>query len=246
MSDVLLLAAALPPLFLIYRIYQMDAVEHEPIGLIIKLLIAGGAVTVIASLLESALTVLYSGPYLSQLASDLIHYFIVVAIVEELCKYGAARLMTWKDPAFDYTFDGVVYCVTASLGFALVENIMYAGIYGMRTAVIRAFTAIVLHAVCGVFMGCYYGAAKQYSAYGNKSSATKMTARSILVPVVIHGIYDFCASQDSTLFSAIFLVFLVFLYYAAYKRVSALEKNDTPLPGADGDQRGYGPDGRGY
>ena len=121
-------------------------------------------------------------------------------------------------------------------------------VFGMRTALLRAFTAIVLHAVCGVFMGCYYGSARQSSANRNGNAESMMNARSILIPVLIHGFYDFTASQSSTVFTVIFFIFLIFLYYTAYKRINALERSDTPIQESGsyryGDQRGYDQDDR--
>ncbi|MGI6205576.1 MAG: PrsW family intramembrane metalloprotease [Anaerovoracaceae bacterium] len=230
MNDIILLVAATPPLFLVYQIYKIDAVEHEPVGLIIKLLVGGGAVTIAASLLEYFFSFLYAGD-ISALAAQLIHYFLVVAVIEECCKYVVLRLMTWNNPAFNYTFDGVVYAVSASLGFALVENVMYTAALGIKTGLIRAFTAIVLHAVCGVFMGCYYGASKKCSVSGNANAASMMNARSLIVPILIHGTYDFCASNSSTIYTAAFFIFLIFLYFIAYNRIKSLERNDTPIQG---------------
>ncbi|MDD6255294.1 MAG: PrsW family intramembrane metalloprotease [Eubacteriales bacterium] len=247
MNDILLLVAVSPPLFLIFQIYKMDSVEREPVSLLIKLLIGGGLITFAASLLENAFQFLYAGN-MPHYMSQFIQYFIVVAISEECCKYLVMRLLTWRSPEFNYTFDGVVYAVTVSLGFALVENVMYAQLFGMRTALLRAFTAIVLHAVCGVFMGCYYGSARQSSANRNGNAESMMNARSILIPVLIHGFYDFTASQSSTVFTVIFFIFLIFLYYTAYKRVNALERSDTPIQESGsyryGDQRGYDQDDR--
>ena len=52
---ILLLAALLPPLFLMIKIYKLDKVEKEPGGLIVKLLIFGVLTTVPAAFLESLL-----------------------------------------------------------------------------------------------------------------------------------------------------------------------------------------------
>ena len=53
--------------------------------------------------------------------------------------------------------DGVVYGVAASLGYAAYENIEYVlyvdGEPSFDIALLRAFTAIPLHALCGVIMG---------------------------------------------------------------------------------------------
>lgn len=38
---------------------------------------------------------------------------------------------SWRDDNFNYKFDGVVYAVFVSLGFAAFENIMYVFSYGL-------------------------------------------------------------------------------------------------------------------
>lgn len=49
---ILLLAALLPPLFLMIKIYKLDKVEKEPGGLIVKLLIFGVLTTIPAAFLR--------------------------------------------------------------------------------------------------------------------------------------------------------------------------------------------------
>ena len=64
-------------------------------------------------------------------------YFVVVAISEEGFKYVLLKKRTWKSREFNCEFDGVVYAVFVSLGFALWENIFYVLSYGFATAVAR-------------------------------------------------------------------------------------------------------------
>ena len=227
--DYLLLAAVVPPLFLGYRIYKMDSVEKEPVSLLIKLLVGGGLITFVASVAEDLLSVLHSSPVLSYWAAQVIENFIVVALTEELCKYIILKWMTWKNPEFNYTFDGVVYAVTVSLGFALVENIMYVYAYGINTAMIRAFTAIIAHAVFGVIMGYYYGEARKAASAGRGAAALGLRNRGILMAVLLHGLYDLTASQESELFTLLFLLIVVGMYIVTYRRLKVIQAADTEI-----------------
>lgn len=56
---------------------------------------------------------------------NIISLVIIVPIVEEYCKYFFVRKAIRDDPAFDEPIDGVIYATTASLGFAMIENIFY-------------------------------------------------------------------------------------------------------------------------
>ena len=95
---------------------------------------------------------------------DALLYFGVVAVSEEGFKFLLLHRRTWRESEFDCCFDGVVYAVFLSLGFALWENIRYVLAYGFATAVARALTAVPGHACFGVFMGAWYGAARREAA----------------------------------------------------------------------------------
>ena len=50
-----------------------------------------------------------------------------------------------------------------------------------------------------------------------------------IVPVILHGFYDFCLSMDSGKFVGIFLLFDVLMVISAAKKVNKLSENDAPL-----------------
>ena len=225
--------AAIPPLFLLYKVYKMDSVEKEPLRLIVTLLAGGGLTTFVAAALESVGSVLYTWTP-NVFISNLIQFFVVVAIAEEGVKYLMLRKLSWNHPAFDYTFDGVVYAVSVSLGFALVENIMYVAMYGVGTAVVRAFTAIILHGICGIFLGIYYGMAKKHAVSGDAKGASSLIKRGLLIAVLTHGMYDFCASMGTEIWTTIFFVFLIIIEIIAYRKIKAFQKIDTRVDGFGG------------
>ena len=101
-------------------------------------------------------------------------YFGVVAFSEEGAKYFLLKRRTWNSAAFNCQFDGVVYAVFVSLGFALWENISYVLMYGLSTALVRAVTAVPGHACFGVFMGVWYGLAKRL--HGRERTARPSSA----------------------------------------------------------------------
>lgn len=82
-----------------------------------------------------------------------------------------------------------------SLGFATLENIMYVlgsadvdvkG--GFVTGVVRMFTAVPAHAICGVIMGYFFGKSKFEDEHKQKNLALALIA-----PAAFHGAYDFFA-----------------------------------------------------
>ena len=120
----------------------------------------------------------------------------------------------------------MVYAVFVSLGFALWENIGYVAMYGFGTALVRAVTAVPGHACFGVFMGIWYGAARRYANEGDFIGERVCRRRALLLPVLIHGMYDFLASLDFDYSGLIFIVFIIVVFLAASRRVKIVSRND--------------------
>ena len=174
---------------------------------------------------------------------QLIENFICIALVEEGCKWFFVFLVTRKNKNFNCLFDGVVYSVFVSLGFAAAENLFYVFQYGFGNALLRMVTAVPAHCFFGVLMGCFYSrwfmnrkAAELEDklrksgiiAPGQNSFPSGgLLALSLFVPVLAHGFYDFCATIDSVIFTVIFLVFLGLLYFICFYNVRKLSKADT-------------------
>jgi RsiW-degrading membrane proteinase PrsW (M82 family) len=148
----------------------------------------------------------------------------MAALVEEIVKYLALRIGSWRCNAFNYRFDGVVYGVSAAVGFAVLENILYVAQYGLQTAIVRAFTAVPLHAFCGLFMGVFYSYAKKASITGK--SSLPYTLLALIVPMLIHGTYDtlaFLGTQSSTYALLVFVVILYIVAIITIKKLSAAD-----------------------
>ena len=231
--DLLLLVAVLPAAWLLHYVYKLDPVEKEPVRLLARLLVWGAVACFPAVLLEElGINVLMGGAPGSDIGSLLFENFIVIALSEELCKMFFLRWKTWKSPEFNYVFDGIVYAVFVSLGFAILENIGYVMEFGMATALVRAVTAIPGHAIFGVFMGVFYGLEKRASLGYRPHLRTPFAVCSLLVPVFCHGFYDFCASIDGDVFLVVFFVFLIAMVVVAARLVKYMAKMAHPLSGA--------------
>ncbi len=226
--DSLLMMAVLPVIVLLVYVYHKDPVEKEPLGLLAKLLLWGVASTLFAIVLEVVGSEVFLGGGSPETFSGILfENFLLVALVEEACKYFFLKRATWRHPAFDYAFDGIVYAVFVSLGFAVAENIGYVSEYGFETAVVRAFTAIPGHCVFAVFMGYFYAEAKSAEVRGDSSGRTANLALAVLVPTLLHGTYDSLASFDGmgALFAFYaFLIAMVVTGMYLVKRESALAR----------------------
>jgi RsiW-degrading membrane proteinase PrsW (M82 family) len=232
MKMVMIYLAILPAAVLMYFIYKADKVEKEPVELLVKIFLYGVVTTISAVILELlGDDILGFFLYEDSLPFIFLENFFVVALAEELGKYVVVKKVAWKHPAFNYTFDAVVYAVFASLGFAVLENILYLTDASITTAVMRGVLAVPGHAIDAVFMGSYFGAAKRCEALGDKNGMKTNLQKALIVPVGIHGFYDFCLSV-SDYYPIAILVFFVFeigITIYAIRKVKKLSASDTAL-----------------
>lgn len=211
-----LIILSLAPVFIIAGyIYFRDKYEKEPIKLLLLALFSG-ALTVIPILFVEKFLSEFSNLF-SGLAAAFWNAFAVAAFTEELFKFLALYLLIWKNPEFNEKFDGIVYAVFISLGFAAVENILYVTGNGVGTGLTRALTAVPAHAIFGITMGFYFGMAKFYE----KEQKTLMT-KALGFAILLHGIYDFILFTGIEWLTIVFVAFLVYLYISGLKRVKQL------------------------
>ena len=155
--------------------------------------------------------------------------FLVVGAAEEGCKLFFLKRRSWWDPNFNYRFDGVVYAVFVSLGFAAFENILYVFRYGLSVALPRALLAIPGHMGFAVFMGCFSGRAKLCESYGDEGGKTANLILGWLSATVLHGIYDSCAMIGSGASTVVFVAFVVVMYVVVLRRIDRESRTDHPL-----------------
>ena len=118
-ATLALALSTIPGIVLMVLIYRLDRIEPERIGLLVKLFIGGGTVGIIVAVAVSLLFQVFLG-YIFEPGTFLyvlIDAFLVTALVEESSKFLVLKKITWKHPAFNYRFDGVVYSTTVAIGF---------------------------------------------------------------------------------------------------------------------------------
>ena len=254
---VLALAALLPAAALCFYVYSKDRVEKEPIKLLF-ILLGLGALTAVPVLITSPVVNGIIDGIFKSLGEDvngeivlgpvmydvylLVSNVVGVACLEEGFKWLVLFFVTRNSKHFNSLFDGVIYSVFVSLGFAALENVLYAFNYGFSVAIMRAFTAVPGHMFFGVMMGTFYSmwnvkneAGKleaEFSKRGIISVSSPINGKkelilSYVIPVLGHGFYDFLCSQDSSQSTGLFYIFLIVLYVTQFKRIAAMSKQDT-------------------
>ena len=174
---------------------------------------------------DTALEVLLSGSALRLVIEN----FLAVALVEEACKRWVVMKFAWNHPAFDYRFDAVVYCVFVALGFAALENVQYVLEYGPSVIVSRGLLSIPAHGIFGIYMGLFYANARYADIYRNGAGHRWNMCAALLVPVLLHGFFDFCLMSGSVLLGFIFFGFVVAMDAVSIKLVRRQSREDRPF-----------------
>lgn len=227
---IYILAAVLPAAFLMRYIYRQDTIEKEPAALLVSLIFRGVLAALASIVLEFlGISVLRSMVAASSPAYTVILAFLIVAVVEEGTKFFFLKRRTWNDPNFNFRFDGIVYAVFVSLGFAAFENITYIFQYGLSAAVPRALLAIPGHMGFAVFMGVFYGRAKRCADSGNRNGKTANLWAGYLIAVFLHGFYDACAMMGSLPATVLFVGFVIVMYVTVIRLVRRESATDTPV-----------------
>ena len=200
---MILILAILPPLLIAYYVYQKDKYDKEPKSLIIKSFLFGCLGIIPALFLELIFN--------QNLFPNLFLYvFFGIALIEEGVKYFFLKKYLFNNKEFNEPMDGIVYAVMISLGFATVENIAYVlnneG-QEMNVALIRMFTAIPLHAVCGVILGYFVGLAKFSS---NKKI---LLYKGLFLATLVHALYNYFIFLGQG-FALSIIALVVAIYYS--------------------------------
>ena len=226
MAGLLLLLAVMPVIIICTYIYSKDK-NKEPWPLLIKLFLLGIASCFLVLFLSDIVFKIF--PFMDKDTSFMSFFevmaysFIGVALIEEFCKFLMTFAGAYFHKAYDEVYDGIVYAVYVSLGFACLENILYVFLnQSIAVGISRGLLSVPGHACDAVFMGYYLSLAKVYASQGKKDLETKNIILSVVVPTILHGIYDFCLFVDIEMILLVFFAFVIALYVFSIKKIKLL------------------------
>lgn len=193
----LLVLSTAPVWALLTFFYVRDRYDKEPRHLLIKVFVCGMLITLPAGALSFlGIRVLEQVvPVASRLFLFLENY-LFIGFLEEYFKYLVVWRIVFYHPAFNEPYDGMIYAITASLGFAAVENVLYVANGGMQVAILRGLLSVPGHALFAAAMGYYFGLAK-FAA--NTRQQRRWLRQALLLPTLLHGTYDLLLSTQHTL-----------------------------------------------
>lgn len=163
-----------------------DEYNREPRKHVIISFFLGMVSAMMAGLIESGLLSITGEHGESSILFTVLKAFLIVGLTEEWSKYVMVKKYAFHKPEFDEPFDGIVYSVMVSMGFATLENILYVMEHGLATAIMRMFLSVPAHASFAVLMGYYLGMAK-FKHIEKRSYLW----RGVLAATFFHGCFDF-------------------------------------------------------
>ncbi len=233
MVFLLLFISIVPVVILGFFIYKKDTVK-EPISLLISLfcsgLIASFIVMIVNILMLHFIPELYitDNYLLFGYVKLFVLTFLEVALVEEFSKWIMIRFIGYPHKDFDQLYDIIVYSVFVGLGFAAIENVFYVLEGGFSLGIYRAIFSVPGHVAFGVFMGYFLGLAKIWEKKDKRKFILYMFL-SVLVPTVLHTIYNYFLMFDALWFLLIFIGFIIILYVTALREVDKVSQDKDSL-----------------
>lgn len=167
--------------------------------------------------------------------SVFINVLFGIALIEEFFKWLVIMNTSYFRSVMDEIYDGIVYGTFASLGFAVVENILYvisfAGqegmSYGFEIGLRRGLISIPGHASFGIMMGFFLGYAKLWKVRRNSGKTTLYMILSLVVPILLHTVYDSLLMYNAH--AVLFYLFIISLYITCFILVWKISKDDQVI-----------------
>jgi RsiW-degrading membrane proteinase PrsW (M82 family) len=242
----ILVIAFIPGLLWLSYIRYQDRAAPEPKYLVAFVFFLGMVSTLPASLGNSVFETLLADNFISLMKKigfsnltnegatvifNFMLFFLIVGPVEELSKFLVVRLSVYYHKEFNEPIDALVYCAAAALGFASLENVLYALKQGHEVLYLRALLSVPGHLLFSAIWG--FGLAR--SRFAGKS-----VWPSLLLASFLHGLYNFVLIAFSKLESVfgpfgskvgLFLVLplMGIMAWMLQRRIVALQRTSGPF-----------------
>lgn len=210
-----------------------EDLHPEPRRILLLTFTAGMVMAIVALFLEQGTNVLITKwfVFLPKWLFSVILLFVWAAI-EEIAKYIAARRAALRLSSFDEPVDALIYLITAALGFAALENILFLlkvfGGHGMLAGLItgnlRFLGATLLHVVSSAIVG-----ASVAFSFFHKEKLMRNVLGGLLFATILHTLFNFFIinSGDTNLFKILIPLWLaVVILFFIFEKIKGLKNNN--------------------
>ena len=163
------------------------------------------------------------------LLQEIVMVPIRLALIEELCKFFGAKIVTWKGDYFNNSYQGVLFPAIVSLSFGIVENFLFVALSFQQfqdqfwtIIILRTLLGAPAHGAYGILIGIFYGKAKCAEQQKDKAGKYKYLSIAVLTPACIHGLYNWLTNSqivkigDTSIVSNAMMVVDVIVILCAY------------------------------
>ncbi len=187
----LFIAAIAPAIFIMFIVYKYDTIK-EPLSMLVKAFF-GGVLSILIALAIAIPLDQLTGFIPSGFFQSFYEAVLCAAIPEEFAKWIIFYWLISKAKDFDQYYDGILYAIFISMGFALVENILYVIPTGFGVAISRSILSVPGHMLFAIPMGYYLS----HSRFESGASAKYHIFLSLAIPILLHGTFDFILMYSS-------------------------------------------------
>lgn len=199
-----ILFGILPSLIWLFYYLKKD-LHPEPKSMILEVFLYGALATIPVFFLQTQLSGLLKHlglfTFLGEfpIIINILKWFLIIALTEEILKYFVVRLTVFKNYELDEPLDIILYMIIAALGFATVENILYlfSPMYNnlpfssivkatITISFIRFIGATLLHTLCSGLLGYFLA-----MSFFETRKRLQLTVIGISIAVFLHGLYNF-------------------------------------------------------
>ncbi|MDQ7784240.1 MAG: PrsW family glutamic-type intramembrane protease [Desulfomonilaceae bacterium] len=216
----------LPGLAWLAFFYATRHKRSQSFGNILRVFLTGCVVTVPAVIVERLTGAgITEGPAVhSALVS-----FLLIGPIEEFFKLLAVWLAVYRSQDFREPLDGIIYSLTAALGFSSVENIIFIAVIGPDAFWSRVLYATPAHLLFASMWGYSLGVAR-FQRQGELVTVGK----GLLVASLLHGAYDAVVALYPHAARLSLLPLMAFMVWLMSRRVKEFRNTSPFLPIGDG------------
>lgn len=213
----LVLLGLLPSLIWLVFFLLEDRVCPEPKRMVAKVFLAG-AVSAIFAAIPQLFIKLSIIPAINIDDFSVLAFFIF-ALIEELVKFAAVYIVLYNEECFDEPIDAMIYMITAALGFAALENILYVANANSELIIesisMRFVGATLLHAIASGFIGYFW--------------MRKKIATGIIVATLLHTGFNVLVlhSNSIPIYATSILIFASFFLFDDFDIIKTWKKKST-------------------
>ena len=219
----LLILGFAPALFWLWYFYLKDRYAPEPRAWILRILLLGMLSTIPIALIEGMIGIVFP--------SDVFLAVVVAPVVEEIGKFLVVYWFVFRRPVFDEPVDGIVYAVTAALGFAALENFVYLfAAYSetltlpLELSLLRAVLSVPGHAL----MSSMWGYALGQSLVTPHPLGTRLIYHGLLLAIFLHAAFNLLVGAGLVGAVILILVLVPAMWLLATRRITASLRGSPP------------------